>query len=305
MRYSIYLSSSTAILLTCVVSTTSFAPNSRTLSVPFSKATTRNVGTPPISPQDKQFFLDMSSTTAGEAPKSSSGGGEGTMSAMTFNLVKSVVGAGVLGLPAGVVAFGNAPSAAIPAFILITVIGMLSGYGFALIGRVCAFTGAKTFREAWTASVSKETSWIPAVTVTFKTCCAVLAYSMILGDTFSSLFSSAGFSVSASTSLLGVTGLVLLPLCLLKNLSSLAPFSLLGSAGMIYTAIAMAIRYFGGAYKTGGRFAKATAPHLAPNFGTAGASAALSPNTAVLVAMLSTAYMVSAKCRIAAVALKK
>ena len=58
---------------------------------------------------------------------SSVSGGTATMSNEIFNLVKSIVGAGVLSLPAGIAAFGDAPSAAIPATILITVIGAISG----------------------------------------------------------------------------------------------------------------------------------------------------------------------------------
>ena len=58
-----------------------------------------------------------------------------------FNLMKAIVGVGVLSLPAGVATFGSAPSAFIPAGIAIAVIGILSGYGFSLIGKVCAYTG--------------------------------------------------------------------------------------------------------------------------------------------------------------------
>jgi hypothetical protein len=65
-----------------------------------------------------------------------------------FNLVKSIVGAGVFGLPAGIAAFGNAPSALLPAAALTTFFGILSFYGFSLIGRICSFTGAKNYREA-------------------------------------------------------------------------------------------------------------------------------------------------------------
>lgn len=225
------------------------------------------------------------------APERATGGGTATIPELIFNLVKGIVGAGVLGLPAGVVAYGNAPSAALPALVLIGVIGLLSGYGFSLIGRVCSYTDTTTFREAWSESLSPETGWIPAWTVTFKTCCALLAYSMILGDTFSSLFAGAGMTVSSTTSLLGITGIVLFPLCLLRNLSALAPVSLLGSAGMIYTAVAMGIRYVGGAYAKGGKFATAVAPSLQPKFGKVGAEGVLSPQAAILVAMLSTAFM--------------
>ena len=48
----------------------------------------------------------------GDAPKS-------TMKAATFNLVKGIVGAGVLSLPAGIAAFGDNQSAVFPAVGLI------------------------------------------------------------------------------------------------------------------------------------------------------------------------------------------
>ena len=56
------------------------------------------------------------------------------MSTEIFNLVKSIVGAGVLSLPAGIAAFGDAPSAVIPASLLIAVIGSISGE---FVGYVC------------------------------------------------------------------------------------------------------------------------------------------------------------------------
>jgi amino acid permease len=224
-------------------------------------------------------------------PAASEGGGTATVSQEIFNLVKSIVGAGVLTLPAGIAAFGNAPSAVIPAIGLIAVIGCLSSYGFALIGRVCSLTGTGTFRSAWSASISEETSWIPAWSVTLKTVFATLAYSMILGDTFQSLLLTAGVSLSKTTVLTAVTAGILLPLCLLKNLSSLAPFSLLGSLGMIYTCIAMGLRYFSGDYLKGGKFALDTAAVLRPTFGTLGAGAVWSPKSAILLGVLSTSYM--------------
>ncbi|CAB9515491.1 Sodium-coupled neutral amino acid transporter 3 [Seminavis robusta] len=267
-----------------------FVPSARTFSArPLVLPTTTS--SPPRTTTATTHTTRLLETAAAAEEPRKTGGGTATVPELTFNLVKGIVGAGVLGLPAGICAFGNAPSAAIPALVLIGIIGMLSAYGFGLIGRVCSFTDTTSFKDAWAESVSPETSWMPAVAVTFKTICALLAYSMILGDTFSSLFAGAGYTVSSTTSLLGITGLVLLPLCLLKNLSSLAPVSLLGSAGMVYTAIAMAIRYFGKAYAKGGKFHKAVPVNLQPSFGTVGAKGVLSPNAAILVAMLSTAFM--------------
>lgn len=238
------------------------------------------------------------------AEPESKGSGTASIPVEIFNLVKSIVGAGVLSLPAGIAAYGNAPSAILPATLLIGIIGFFSAYGFSLIGRVCNFTGGQSYRDAWSKSVGDSTSWIPAVTCTFKTCCAVLSYSMILADTVRALLLSGGISTTRTAALLGITSTTLLPLCLLKNLSSLAPFSLLGIAGMFYTTIAMAVRHFGGAYRLGspavkggaaavpaGKYLADVAANYQPAFGDMGASAALSPNTFILICMLSTAYM--------------
>jgi hypothetical protein len=51
---------------------------------------------------------------------------------------------------------------------LITIIGFFSGYGFSLIGRVCSYTGGTSYRDAWSESVGKDSSWIPAATCTMK-----------------------------------------------------------------------------------------------------------------------------------------
>jgi len=204
-----------------------------------------------------------------------------------FNLVKGIVGVGVLSLPAGVAAFGNAPSAIIPAALLITVIGILSGYGFALIGKCCAYTGASSYRQAWSNTVGESTSWIPAWSCTLKTFFACLAFSMVLADTFSKLLGK-----PRNLSLLGVTVGVLLPLCLKKNLKSLAPFSLAGVLGMGYTALAMTLRYLDGTYSMPeGSLATLVSPELQPAFGDKGWQSVFTPDALILVCMLSTAFM--------------
>lgn len=114
----------------------------------------------------------------------------------------------------------------------------------------------------------------------------------MLGDTFNALFTTFGMNVGRQASLIGLTLIVLLPLCLLKNLSSLAPFSLAGIAGMLYTAVAMAIRYFDGSYSNPqSGFPLDVAASLRPVIGDKGASAVLSSNAFILICMLSTAYM--------------
>ena len=215
-----------------------------------------------------------------------------------FNLVKGIVGVGVLSLPAGIAAFADNRSAFLPAAVIITVIGILSGYGFAIIGKVCAYTGATSYREAWAESVGASTSWIPAWSATLKTSMACLAFSMVLGDTFSSLLGT-----SRTPTLIGITALILLPLCLMKNLKSLAPFSLLGVMGMAYTALAMTVRWLDGSYAmtntiegvhvASGKLVGDVAESLRPAFGSVGGfQSVLNPSSLILLCMLSTAYMV-------------
>ncbi|GKY97152.1 hypothetical protein MPSEU_000673600 [Mayamaea pseudoterrestris] len=225
-------------------------------------------------------------------PKSlSSGTGTATISQEVFNLVKAIVGAGVLTLPSGIAAFGSAPSAVVPAVALIALVGSLSAYGFGLIGRVCSLTRSTSYKAAWEETVGTKSAWIPAWSVTLKTVCATLAYSMILADTFHALIGVLVPGMTKSMTLAAVTTFILLPLCLLRNLSSLAPFSLLGSLGMVYTTIAMGIRYFGGAYAKNGVFSNDLPKALRPAFGNVGAAGALTPQIAILIGMLSTAYM--------------
>mmetsp|Transcript_2278 Transcript_2278/g.4835 ORF Transcript_2278/g.4835 Transcript_2278/m.4835 type:complete len:479 (+) Transcript_2278:70-1506(+) len=220
------------------------------------------------------------------------GTGTATMSNEMFNMVKAVVGVGVLSLPAGIAAFGDNPTAVVPAAILIATIGAIAAYNFSLLGRLCAITGATSYRGAWEKTVGESTAWIPGSSCVIKTFFAVLAYSLVLGDTFSALFKTLGMTVSREVSLIGLTLTVLLPLCLLKDLSSLAPFSLAGIAGMLYTAVAMAIRYFDGSYASiDSGLAMDVAASLRPDIGTKGASAVFSNNAFILICMLSTAYM--------------
>jgi hypothetical protein len=110
---------------------------------------------------------------------------------------------------------------------------------------------------------------------------------MVLADTFSKLLGK-----PRNITLLGVTVGILLPLCLKKNLKSLAPFSLLGVLGMGYTALAMTLRYLDGTYTMpDGVLAQELSISLQPAFGNKGWQSVFTPDALILVCMLSTAYM--------------
>ncbi|CAB9515493.1 Putative sodium-coupled neutral amino acid transporter 11 [Seminavis robusta] len=236
----------------------------------------------------RQPLTKLKSDAAAAVP-GESGDGTATIPNEVFNLVKGIVGSGVLSLPYGIAVYGNAPSAVLPATILITIMGMISAYTFGLIGRVCQATDTMSYSDAWDATIGSSSSALIAFSCFFDCFAGCLSYSMILADTFVNLLAFAGVSVTRTQSLLGVTGFVLTPLCFLKNLKSLAPFSLVGILGMLYTFVAMAIRYFGGAYAVGGAFRDTALK--APVFGTAGAASAWSPKALILTCMLSNAYI--------------
>ena len=221
-------------------------------------------------------------------------GGTATISNEIFNLVKSIIGAGVLSLPAGIAAFGNNVTALFPAIFLITIMGTISGYTFSLIARICKTTGATSYSDAWDITRGKQSSWIVALSSALDCLAGNLTYSMVLGDTIKDLFMGLlNINISRSSAILGLTSTVLLPLCLVKNLSSLAPFSLLGIIGMAYTSIAIGIRYFGGSYVVpSGKFlSQLSKSQSLPSFGNVGAVGALSPKSFLLICMLSTAYI--------------
>jgi amino acid permease len=218
---------------------------------------------------------------------------------LVLNLIKNIVGAGVLGLPAGIAAFGDAPSAVLPALFLIILMGSMSAYGFSLIGRLCAYTKTPSYRAAWEVALQDTTtSWIPAVACMMVTCSLILSYSMILSRTVPDLilFAKPNLYVSPTEGLLGVTLMVLLPLCLLKDLKSLAPFSLIGISGMLYTNGAMTMRYLQGSYHEASvdihtpTFLDDLSDEALPHFGNNGAGCVFSSDSLLLVSILSTAF---------------
>ena len=186
-------------------------------------------------------------------------------SAQVLNLVKTIIGAGVLGIPAGMAAsFGTAPpqTTLMRSMFLLVFIGWLAAHGFHHVGNVCRVTGSTSYAQAWQRTVAASTTWIPNTACVMVTFCTVLTYSMVLADTIPALLAplwqTVGLSnllpVTRNGVLWVLTATTILPLCLLQSLKALAPFSFLGICGMVYTAAVMAIRSVDGSYSTNGRF---------------------------------------------------
>ena len=151
---------------------------------------------------------------------------------------------------------------------------MVSAYCFALVGRACAATGEKTYRGAWEAAVDKDSGALITGITTFKTLLGCIAYCIIIGDTAGSLLSGAAVPEllkrrDVFLSLFGAA--VLFPLSMLRDLKSLAPASIIGLGGMLYTAGVTVLRALDGTYQKGGRLAAALVKEgkALPKFGGA------------------------------------
>lgn len=223
-----------------------------------------------------------------------------TVMSSTANLVKSILGTGVLALPAGVAAVSDMRIALIPASVLVMALGIASAYTFQVYGRLAHETQATNLGDMWESTMGGKSSWIISAG-TFAFCFGVaLVYALVIGDFLSSLAMSLGNSIPAFFSkrqfwILSVTLSTLYPLCNLKSLASLAPMSLVGVAGTLLTTIFMAIRcpaiVPGSPYSTAplGKYAASLAPSLAPKFGNF--IKLMSPASLIIVSMAATAYI--------------
>jgi amino acid permease len=210
-----------------------------------------------------------------------------TLAQTTANLVKNVVGAGVLSLP-GSVAAGTG---LVPAVTLTLLLGCASAYTFSLIGRLCETSGKQNFKALGEWALGPElTRWISIVLIvkTFQSC---LSYSLVIADTFTLLAATVGLPLSRTYVLLIMTVGVILPLCLMRDLSSLAIFSLLGSGGMMYTILFMAFRWADGSYVAGGKFYSGLPEKWRPNFDGGVDLWTVDVKSLVVLCTLSTAFI--------------
>lgn len=220
-------------------------------------------------------------------------GGDSTIATSTFNLAKSIIGAGVLSLPSAVAFFSDDSKALIPSAIICTIFGFLAAYSFSLIGRTCELHKAKSFQEAWAKSVNPKSAWVISAAITCMCFLASIAYAIIIGDSFQAIFKTFRFPdilAQRSNVIILMVSMFLLPLCSLKSLSALAPFSILGLGGTLYTAIFMLIRLLDKSYAPGGKFLASIPELMKPSFATRGPFK-IDHMIFVLISMLSTSYI--------------
>mmetsp|Transcript_40506 Transcript_40506/g.127552 ORF Transcript_40506/g.127552 Transcript_40506/m.127552 type:complete len:304 (-) Transcript_40506:449-1360(-) len=128
---------------------------------------------------------------------------------------------------------------------------------------------ANSYTELWSKTVSPKTAWMPnTACFTFTwLCCAM--YTIIIRDMLRSLLLAIGMAEAwtSKESVCAMMVLLLLPLCLLRSLSSLAYTSFFGMLGCLYTTGFAIYRHVKGDYAKGGRFFQLLALERRPKFG--------------------------------------
>jgi amino acid permease len=206
------------------------------------------------------------------------------------NCIKNIIGCGILSL-----AFAAHGTGMATAILIMSWFGAYAAISFALLGSLCERSGAVTFSGIGEAAYGRRAAVAIDVTTLVQTACNSLALSLIIADNFSHTLASFGAPVelaSRATVLIGITAFVLLPLCLLQDLSVLSYSSLLGVTAIVYTVVFMGVRYFDGTYAPGGKYWLQLDPSMRPSFPQAADNPwAVSVRTLVLCCALSTSYI--------------
>ena len=173
------------------------------------------------------------------------GGGAMTETQATVSLFKTIVGGGILALPAGMAA--GRGTGVLPGLLILALHAGASAYTYSLVGRSVAKTRAKTFSELWSAAFGKQTSWIIDLIIVGVAGGAALTYSCFTGDLLRQL---SGVERTRAIALL--TLFPIGPLALLRDLSALKHSTIAGLLAVAVSALVIVSRSLDGSYGEGG-----------------------------------------------------
>lgn len=187
-------------------------------------------------------------------------------------------------------AYGLQGTGFVPAFAILFVFYGLCVYTMWTVSRTAEITGKVTFMDQWETVIGKETSWVPVVVVAVVCFGCNLAYACFYGDIFTRLLPTLGLPMPRYVCVLAITIVLTMPLCLLKDLSALAPSSTFAFVCVLYTAGIMVVRWQDGSYAEGGRFYGDLTGDLQPNV-PASHMWDFGPQSIVLVNALAVAFL--------------
>lgn len=169
---------------------------------------------------------------------------------MVVNLLADLSPAGILPLANGVVHCGYVPSIA-----LLVCFALASAYMMYLVSRCMEITGQKSYAKIWIQVIGPRSAWVPPLTVFLVCFGCCLAYACMFGDLFAGCMP--GFHLlwaDRTRCLILLAVFPLLPLCMMKDLSALAPTSFGALTAVVYTLVVMVFRYKDNSYAPGGQY---------------------------------------------------
>ena len=259
---------------------------------PASLSSSNSIQQPLLSGRVRNKEADDSSTNSGNRLD-----GEGShfirqsasVPSTIINMTKNLIGGGVLSLSGGIAMFADSPKACVSIIIWVVLLGALLAYFCLLIGRTCAATRSSTYREAWEKSVGQRGGRMVAIVNTLDPLLGIFANASIMAQSLQLMLQGVlGIHWTVVECLLFITVVAILPLCLMKNLSALAPFSAIGLVAVLFTLVVMVVRCLDGTYQPGGVFYGHVPAEMKPTFGTQ--SRSLSIDALPFVCMVYTSF---------------
>lgn len=163
-----------------------------------------------------------------------------TLTQLIVNIVADLCPHGMLPLAYGLSQGG--PTGLIPSIALMAFFGAASSYTMSLYAKLAVSTGSKNIGDVWAKLMSPKSRWVVDASLLALCAGCCIFYSAFIGDIFAAVASALSFGGTGVASkrwaiLVAMTSAVLLPLCLLEDLSALQFSSLFGVAGIIYTVL--------------------------------------------------------------------
>eukprot|EP00929_Paragymnodinium_shiwhaense_P068887 TRINITY_DN34739_c0_g1_i1.p1 TRINITY_DN34739_c0_g1~~TRINITY_DN34739_c0_g1_i1.p1 ORF type:complete len:522 (+),score=80.54 TRINITY_DN34739_c0_g1_i1:81-1646(+) len=226
--------------------------------------------------------------TAKVAAADSAAGGDGPVK-VGFNTLKMILGVGILSLSSQM----TSGTGWIPASLTALVLGFYNAWSFSLFGRLGAKVGAASVHDLGETVKGPRFALVLDWASTLFNFFVCWAYAIVIGDVFADLFHGlglTGLAASNNFALLSINLLVVLPLCMLRDMSSLSFSSLLGVAGMLYTTGFIFLRALDGSYSPGGLYYKFVSDRMAASSTALVGPTAFNISSLGLMCVLSTAY---------------
>eukprot|EP00929_Paragymnodinium_shiwhaense_P010576 TRINITY_DN11534_c0_g1_i1.p1 TRINITY_DN11534_c0_g1~~TRINITY_DN11534_c0_g1_i1.p1 ORF type:complete len:566 (+),score=104.14 TRINITY_DN11534_c0_g1_i1:126-1823(+) len=154
-------------------------------------------------------------------------------------------------------AYGMRETGYVPGFTILLLFYGLSVFTMWLIAKTAQLTGEKDFSAQWRTVVGGRLAWLPNAVVVVSCFAASVASLCMISDIFVEVLPALPWpfgGMARAAFLFVLTVFALIPLCLLRQLSAFSFSSTVAMASVLYTLLAMVMRYADGEYAPGGKF---------------------------------------------------